>query len=189
MPNQDTCLVSDCARETISGPYCNSHYLRFRRYGDPLGGGPFRERRGRIPCSIDGCPRIQVARGWCQLHWMRWQSTGDPVGLKVKRCNGTPEERFWQKVDKNAENTTRPELGPCWNWTAGRAKAYGIFQPERGKPITAHKWLWENIHGRVPNGLELDHLCRNKSCVNPSHLEPVTHVENVLRGWAARRTE
>ena len=47
----------------------------------------------------------------------------------------------------------------------------------------AHVWVWESINGPVPLGYELDHTCRNRACVEPSHLELTTHVENVRRGW------
>lgn len=50
----------------------------------------------------------------------------------------------------------------------------------------AHKVQWETVHGPVPDGLELDHLCRQRDCVNPAHLEPVTHAENMRRSSVAR---
>jgi hypothetical protein len=80
-------------------------------------------------------------------------------------------ERFWAKVQKTAT---------CWIWLAAKVNGYGRFD---GK--LAYKWIWEQFHGKVPEGLELDHTCRNPACVRPEHLEPVTHQENVLRGRAA----
>jgi hypothetical protein len=81
----------------------------------------------------------------------------------------------------------------CWEWTAGRDKnGYGQFRSDDGVTTKAHRLLWELLVGSIPEGLELDHLCRNPSCVNPAHLEPVTHAENVARGQAgahhARKT-
>ena len=96
------------------------------------------------------------------------------------------KERFWKKVDKNGPiSEHRPELGPCWIWTKTIIKSgYGQFW--RGKPskklIRAHRWSYEFTVRQIPDGFELDHLCRVKSCVNPMHLEVVTHKENVLRG-------
>ncbi len=56
-----------------------------------------------------------------------------------------------------------------------------------GKNVVMHKFLWEQKYGPVPRGKELDHICRNKSCINTEHLEPVSHAENLRRGWAAKR--
>jgi hypothetical protein len=70
----------------------------------------------------------------------------------------------------------------CWLWTGGIAPhGYGIFWFE-GKSVSAHRWSWERANGPVPDGLELDHLCRVRHCVNPEHLEPVTRAENHRRG-------
>lgn len=73
----------------------------------------------------------------------------------------------------------------CWVWTAARDNlGYGRIQRgTRGQGTAlAHKVSYEISCGPVPDGLELDHKCRTPCCVNPSHLEPVTHQENVLRG-------
>ena len=91
--------------------------------------------------------------------------------------------RFWEKVNKDGPvPASRPELGPCWMWLAGTfSRGYGVFQ-WHNKARLAHHFVYEKLRGPVPKGLELDHLCRNTSCVNLSHLEAVTHRENVLRG-------
>lgn len=70
----------------------------------------------------------------------------------------------------------------CWEWTANRLPAgYGQFGITRDRKVYAHRYAYELWVGPIPEGLELDHLCRNKCCVNPSHLEPVTHAENMAR--------
>ena len=74
------------------------------------------------------------------------------------------------------------QLGDCWLWTGTRASTgYGIFYIN-GKNIGAHRFIYELLIGPIPLELELDHLCRNRACVNPFHLEVVTHRVNVLRG-------
>lgn len=71
----------------------------------------------------------------------------------------------------------------CWLWTGCITKGgYGSFRNEHGKTENSHKWAYKVFIGPVPEGLELDHLCRNRACVNPNHLEPVTRSQNTVRG-------
>lgn len=110
------------------------------------------------------------------------------------RCRTRPKkteaDRFWPKVEKNGPTPDyRPGLGPCWLWTGSRdTLGYGKFRPfpfptTNGSTVhLAHRWAYETLVGAIPDGLQLDHLCRNPRCVNPVHLEPVTHRENILRG-------
>ena len=64
---------------------------------------------------------------------------------------------------------------------------YGRITPSRpGATRKAHRVVYERLIGHIPTGMQIDHLCRNRACVNPAHLEPVTHHENALRGAAAR---
>lgn len=90
-------------------------------------------------------------------------------------------ERFMDKVEKTADG--------CWDWKGSIAPGgYGKFTVEKNlvrKCFNAHRWAYEYFIGKIPAGLTLDHLCRNRKCVNPSHLEPVTIRENLLRGKGA----
>lgn len=131
-------------------------------------------------CSIEGCFTKSKARGWCPKHWKRWRAHGDPEYAKfVPIRGGTDDERFWPKVQPT---------GFCWYWTGALGRyGHGYFNlgADSGrKGIMAHKFAYESLVGLVPEGLELDHLCRNPPCVNPDHLEPVTHAENLRRGFA-----
>jgi hypothetical protein len=74
----------------------------------------------------------------------------------------------------------------CWEWTGARER-YGFFQL-RNKTALAHRVSWSLWFGEIPEGCTLDHLCRNKLCVNPAHLEPVSHKTNIHRseGLAAK---
>jgi hypothetical protein len=74
---------------------------------------------------------------------------------------------------------------PCYKWPGYiTGMGYGQLGTKKklGKNISAHRLVWEATNGPIPHGLSLDHLCRNPACVNPHHLEPVTHKENCLRG-------
>ena len=91
-----------------------------------------------------------------------------------------PEVRFWRYVEQRRE---------CWVWTASiRPNGYGEFRCN-GRLTRAHRFAYEQMVGPVPEGLQLDHLCRNRACVNPEHLEPVTGSVNVQRGHEARSRE
>jgi hypothetical protein len=62
---------------------CQRHYGRWKRHGDPLGGGSFRAPRGtRRPCSVANCAKPAKARGWCEMHYQRWKNRGDPLAKR-----------------------------------------------------------------------------------------------------------
>jgi hypothetical protein len=84
--------------------------------------------------------------------------------------------RFWAKVNKDGP-------GGCWLWTAGKnGNGYGAFNIRKGLNRGAHRVSYEALVGPIPDGLDLDHLCRVRACVNPAHLEAVTRQVNLLRG-------
>lgn len=102
---------------------------------------------------------------------------------------GPLADRFWQKVDKGgAVPEYRPDLGGCWVWLAHKNNnGYGYIWT-KGERVEAHRVSYELHKGPIPEGLEIDHLCRVRHCVNPEHLEAVTERENKLRsgGMASR---
>src|SRR6266496_2265386 len=88
--------------------------------------------------------------------------------------------RFWAKVDRSGGSRA------CWLWTGKTGRdGYGrIGLGGRGAlvRVRAHRFAYELLIGPIPDGLQIDHLCRVRHCVNPAHLEPVTQRENILRG-------
>lgn len=144
-------------------------------------------------CSIARCSKAARSRGWCPAHYQRWRHGQDPNIPTVKEL--PVEERFWPKVNKSGpipEGQT--DLGPCWVWTGALTGSnYGAFTDRaistaRRGFVLAHRWSYQAAHGPIPDGLHLDHLCRNPPCVNPAHLEPVTVAENLLRSDIAPST-
>ncbi|MET8377457.1 HNH endonuclease signature motif containing protein [Streptomyces microflavus] len=102
------------------------------------------------------------------------------------QCLTPPASRFWSRVNK--AGTLAPMLGPCWTWTGYRDRdGYGQFYSQ-GRKYPAHRYAYTQMVGPIPVGLVIDHLCRNPACVNPAHLEPVTHAENMRRSEPAMRT-
>lgn len=118
-------------------------------------------------CSVDGCEKKHLARGLCGTHYANARRNAQ-LPAKIDRIS-----IFWAKVDKTQT---------CWNWTGGLTfYGYGRFNIDNTRwPV--HRLAYELLVGPIPDGLVLDHLCRNRRCVNPEHLEPVTGRENTLRG-------
>lgn len=174
---KSTCSVDACETVTVARGFCDRHYRKFRRYGDPLA-GPGKGQDGADllarTCSVDGCERHVRNRtlGVCRGHGQIYANYGtlDPVASATAR--------FMSFVAKTGDG--------CWRWTgsrSGSALEYGQFSWRiMGRPMMgAHRAAWELFRGPVPDGLTLDHLCRNTLCVNPTHLEPVTQAENNRR--------
>ena len=117
-------------------------------------------------CSIEGCVSPgAIVKGMCPKHYRRVRLYGDP---KATQRHETFEERMWSKVSK---------AGDCWLWTGTKRDGYGMIKRE-GVMAQAHRVSYEMTKGPIPEGAMLDHRCRNRSCVNPDHLRPVTNKQN-----------
>lgn len=123
-------------------------------------------------CLVEHCEQPREAKGYCEKHYRRWRKYGDPL----------TRQRDWNNYFLVADTG-------CWEWqgtvtSSGYAKSAGVF---------VHRLMYESHVAPIPDGYEVDHLCRNTSCVNPAHLEAVTPKVNKLRStspWAnnARKT-
>ena len=126
-------------------------------------------------CTIDGCSKRKKAHGWCEMHYQRYRAHGNPeTTLRPGWIQGDLAERFWAKVNVD---------GVCWEWEADlSAGGYGRFNTGRRVEAT-HRVAYKLLVGPIPAKMQLDHLCRNRVCCNPDHLEIVTQQENIRRGY------
>lgn len=94
-------------------------------------------------------------------------------------------ERFADQLPPLFLTKIAPCEDGCWRWLGELTDDdYAVFRQQRaGRRVRrrAHRFAYELFVGPIPDGLEIDHLCRNRRCVNPLHLEPVEHLENMLR--------
>lgn len=94
-------------------------------------------------------------------------------------------------ADRFAAKVAQAGPDECWEWTGGRnTNGYGVIASggRRGVNINAHRVAYELAHGPIPDGLVIDHLCENRGCVNPRHLEAVQHDVNIVRATGKRTT-
>lgn len=126
-------------------------------------------------CSIDGCGRPHRSKGYCGMHAERAR----------RGCTDMTRPARYAPVGIRAIHSVEhpPDGGDgCWEWTGNRdPHGYGRITVAK-KTKRAHRVVYEHFKGPIPEGLVIDHLCRNPGCVNPDHLEAVTIKVNTLRG-------
>lgn len=175
------CSVQECENTRYCKGFCRLHYVRWKKYGDPLHVG--KPGKPQQSCNIPDCGKPCVANGLCDMHRKRLERNGDPLALKRLRGQGD-EARWWFYVRRGADDE-------CWPWTGSvNDEGYGHFWDGQ-RVVMAHIWGYERFVEAVPPGLQLDHVkdrgCAMRNCVNYlSHLEPVTGRENVLRGASTK---
>ena len=182
-----TCSVDGCAIKTIARGLCSKHYQRLKHHGttDTL----MRERGAPIPpCTIEGCTNPGTGSGgfgWCYKHYRRFYRHGDP--LATSRIVGDDLARFMSYLAEGSPPADAPELGNCWLWTGLLTRdGYGVMASDL-PTHSAHRWSYRYHVGPLVEGLELDHLCSVRNCVNPWHLDPVTQAENKKRANDKKR--
>lgn len=120
-------------------------------------------------CTFDGCDKPRHGKGLCNGHWQQQRKGQALRPLRPSSQGLTLEQRFWAKVEKTDE---------CWVWTAATdSGGYGKIYVD-GRYRLAHRLAWELIDGPVPSGMDLDHRCGNRACVNPGHLRVTTRSQN-----------
>lgn len=126
-------------------------------------------------CQVENCEAVdRLRRGLCGKHYHRLRAHGDPLITLTPRY----------ATDAEACRAAIAEITAAGCWlikpTRIQVTGYGVIQ-RRGKQRLAHRLSYEAFVGPIPDGLQIDHLCRVRACFNPEHLEPVTARENILR--------
>lgn len=171
-----TCSVSGCDSPVRCKGLCGLHYDRVRR----TGGTDLQERVAKA-CRVDGCTNPHNARGYCRAHYRRLLASGD-ARPDIPLVYKPPVHIRDDVVTRILAQTVRS--GDCIEWTGYRLPSgYGTIG-WRGRTWVVHRAMWTATVGPVPTDDDwtLDHLCRNRRCVNIDHLEVVTRTENSRRG-------
>jgi len=168
-----------CQKPYKARGYCGMHLKRLRTHGDPsiVGkGGPRPSTEPHPICSIDGCDKDTVGNGLCRNHYMKVYRRGGDPAVTLPRGN------FSTPISSRTHMFVQGDPDECWEWQGSTNKnGYGITGLS-GKNVLAHRAVYLEMVGPIPEGMQLDHLCANRICVNPNHLEPVTSHENQVRG-------
>lgn len=167
------CSVEECKKPHAARGYCKTHWKRWKKHGAPIV-----VERIRGTCSVEGCGRAHKARGYCSMHWSRWKKHGDPQG----------GGRWFagDLLDKMAARLRITDNG-CYEWDGALSGVgYGSVNINT-KTMNVHRAAYQLLVRELSPKEHLDHLCRNRACFNPDHLEPVTQAENNRRAWQARK--
>ncbi len=172
MANQ--CEIPGCGRPHLARGWCQRHYAKWNKYGDPL---KVVAVPAKTVCSVPGCiPKGRIKAGLCNKHYMRLKTTGSVDCLKLAP-RGAPKKFI---EDLLAGQIVAPD-GECIIWPYGRNAGYAAVSSKRGSRKFVHQILCEALHGPPPPKHECRHLCGKGAdgCVTPAHLCWGTHHENM----------
>ncbi len=168
----DICKLEDCSLFAKKRGFCNKHYK-----------AAWRRSEFNLPqrlCQLKGCDAKHEAKGYCGIHYGRWIANGDPYVTQAWRPQGTPEQRFWERVAITADDTR------CWLWLAKtNINDYGCIDVD-GERWGTHQYSWFLATGQRSKLCVLHH-CDTPRCVNPKHLFEGTNADNVADMMAKGR--
>lgn len=133
-----------------------------------------------------------IPYGYCECSCGQKTEPAKQTIRKIGWIKGEPKRYIHGHQSRKRKDTQYiidPDTG-CWVWQWTKTRnGYGLMRDGNSKRMyAAHRVFYERAKGPIPEGLQLDHLCRNRACVNPDHLEPVTNTENVRRGLRPKLT-
>lgn len=185
---EKVCSVKGCINSFLARGLCNKHYLRWKKYGDPL----FTQHKEF--CSIEDCNNKHALNGYCVKHNKRVERHGDPLyQSRAEPILGTLQERFNKSYKINEQNG-------CWEWVKQlNVGGYGKIDlnDANGKRVTrqGHRISYVLFYGEIPEKMQVLHKCDNRRCVNPNHLFIGTQKDNIhdmlskgrhVSGWSSR---
>ena len=136
MQSTRTCSIEGCSKPAVSRGWCEKHYSRWKRHGDP---NVVKLSREKHLCSVEGCERDARSLGLCRAHWTRLKKSGDVQENKPVRTvlfGGNIEDRLWRFVDRSDNSS-------CWIWTrAIQPNGYGTINWD-GKSFLAHRVAYD----------------------------------------------
>ena len=178
------CSIDECERPRRTSEWCNAHYQRLKKGRDLA--TPVRRVILDRPshCSVEGCERRHSSHGYCAAHAARWKKHGSPEPRDTRSALTRAAESgdFNTLTGLLLKKACVDENG-CWVWPKLHKDKYPMTRVAGG-PL--HRAVVEVKHGKPLGSQPVHHICANTACVNPDHLQPVTHAENIAEMMARK---